>query len=108
MKNKTFTCDNDAQDFLNGCKYFLGFYLPGEDNDTVSFVHFIGYINRPTNEDIVSAYKELSIDEEFGLLDCSDDLKHHVFTREEMQRKFPDVLEVTVTDNLETRTKGIN
>lgn len=82
----------EVQEFLDSCQYFLVFYLI--DNDTMNIVHVISYINKPTENDIVSAYEELATDDEFGLLECSDDLNHFVNTRDRMQQDFPEVLEV--------------
>lgn len=104
MKSENFADSSDVQNFLQGsgyelqdlldsCQYFVAFYLP-EENDAINIVHFVNYVNRPTENDILSAYEELSTDEEFGLLDCSDDLNHHVFTRVEVEQNFPEILKV--------------
>lgn len=82
----------EVQDFLDSCSHFLVFYLA--DGNMINIVHFIGRINNPTDDDIVSAYEELAINEEFGVSEIFDDLNHFVATREEMQQNFPEVLKV--------------
>ena len=84
-----------AQEFLDDCQYFLAFFTI--DEEFMHFVHFIAYLDRPSEKDLIHAYEELGTDETFGLIDIHDSLQHVVYDRKFMQETFPDVLCVEQT-----------
>lgn len=44
------------------------------DDETIPMVHFRGYWEKPSHDDIVGLYNELRTDEEFGLIEIIDNL----------------------------------
>lgn len=56
---------------IKDIKYGLIVIDPTEDGETNSILHFCGYWEPPTKEDMDSLMDELKTDEEFGLVDIA-------------------------------------
>lgn len=46
-----------------------------DENDNLEVLHFVGYWTEPTEEDVLSLWKELNEDEEFGLKNQIDEIE---------------------------------
>ena len=77
--------------------------MANEDGD-VPVVHFVGYWNEPTEDDIDSLQHELETDEEFGLTDIANDLIYLPATEDilnyynDIIQNDPDALDIDIHD----------
>ena len=46
-----------------------------DENDTLEILHFVGYWNEPTEDDVLGLWEELKNTDEFGLQDQIDEIE---------------------------------
>lgn len=84
---------NNHKEFLDTCQFFIVFGSKNDSGQIDAIWHIIGYVNRPSEKEVDNAYIELSTDEEFGITDIARKLSYRIFTRSEMEKYMPEVLE---------------
>lgn len=73
-------------DFLNECNYFLIFYENTDKKDIITVYHLVGYINKPSKQNIEYNRKEMIDDPDFGIGKKAENLRTAIVNPEMANR----------------------